>query len=167
MAVRHSAMLCEERVNTVFNLLSSVTHPQWRPRGAARNILIFRGGRGGLKWTVFIRVRNAVHRVKNASVSDNNVITPCYDRRITDTVHGGLRSAINRRLKRRCVNLFPPCSYASLSYVSLPISSDVCILFWFLSWGHYPLQATAFDGCLLHFFWTLWVNLQFAIMILF
>ena len=28
-----------------------------------------------VKWTVFIRVRNAVHRVKNASVRDNNVIT--------------------------------------------------------------------------------------------
>ena len=39
---------------------------------------------------VFIRVRNAVHRVKNAIVRDNNVITPCYDRRITarmNTVH--------------------------------------------------------------------------------
>ena len=39
--------------------------------------LIFCGGLGGLKWTVFMCVRNAVHRVKNASVRDN-VITLCY-----------------------------------------------------------------------------------------
>ena len=55
-------------------------------RGKVRKLAL--SGLGSLKWTVFIRVRNAVHRVKNtsvrvycvknASIHDNNVITPCY-----------------------------------------------------------------------------------------
>ena len=74
----------KERVNTVFNPQSSVTHPQWFVKTTGEppeklNMFNFSGGgRGGLKWTVFIRVRNAVNRVKNAIDRDNNVITPCY-----------------------------------------------------------------------------------------
>ena len=39
------------------------------------------------------------------------------------------------------------------------VAHFICFYFCFLCWGHHPCQATATDG-LLHFFWTLWFNLQ-------
>ena len=70
------------QVKTVFNQSPVIRHSSaviredlGEPPEKNQTCLICRGC---LKWSVFIRLRNAVHGVKNARVRDNNVITPCF-----------------------------------------------------------------------------------------
>ena len=54
---------------------------------------------GGLKWTVFIRVRTTVHRVKTANIRDNTALWPADNGGVTRCYHGHWRSLHG---ERRC-----------------------------------------------------------------
>ena len=101
MAIRHSAMLREERVSTVFNpqVIRHSSAVIREDRGEPPENLTKFNFYGGLKWNVFIRVRNAVHRVKNALVRDNTVLHRRYPPDVTRCYHGCWRSLHG---ERRC-----------------------------------------------------------------